>query len=72
MNQVNGGDKMGEWFPILDRMAEDAGLKKKSGSTDSSLVRVDNIVNDIGTGVITGLAGYTMSQHIKNRHKKRL
>jgi hypothetical protein len=55
----------------IDRMAEDAGLKKKSGNTDSSLIRVDNIVNDVGEGVITGLAGYTMSQHIKNKHKKR-
>ncbi|MGD2250079.1 MAG: hypothetical protein PVF58_16865 [Candidatus Methanofastidiosia archaeon] len=59
---------MGEWFPILDRIAEDAGLKKKSGNTDSSLINVDNIAKD----VLTGAAGYTMSQHIKNRHKKRL
>ena len=72
MDQINGGDRMGEWFPILDRMAEDAGLKEKSGNKDSSLIRVDNIVNYVGTGVIPGLAGYTMSQHIKNRHKKRL
>lgn len=63
--------ELGEWFPVLDRMAEDAGLKKKSGNKDSSLIRVDNIANDVGKGVIAGLVGYTASQHVKNAHKKR-
>ena len=63
---------MGEWFPILDRLAEDVGLKEKSGNTDSSLVRVDNIINDVGEGLIAGATGYTVSQYVKSKHKRRL